>query len=297
MTIALLAASALLAMSGAAGAAEPVFDEMSVSVMPEYDDPRVLAVFEARLSDDVKLPHTAEFFIPSGAKDPEIGMACEVPEGQGHVCKPYKTKEDGDFRSISYQVNQAKNLFFEYYWDPFTDQATSTDGRKSFKYEFRAPESVKTLSIGIQQPLKAEDFKLDPAPEKTIRDSEGMNFNTYTFSDVKKDQVVIISANYVKDGPAVSKPRNNPNVAPVAAVGGQALVGGADQGSLRQGLLFFAGLSIVAIGAAFFWRFRSSPTPVIARPVAKRTHAQVCSSCGHPLSQNEKFCSECGGAT
>ena len=287
----------LLSMSSAAGAAEPVFDEMSVSVMPEYDDPRVLAVFEARLSDGVKLPRTAEFFIPSDAKDPEIGMACEVPEGQGHVCKPYQTKDDGDFRSISYKVNQAKNLFFEYYWDPFTDQEASADGRKSFKYEFKAPESVKTLSIGIQQPLKAEDFKLDPAPVETIRDSEGMNFNIYTFSDVKKDQVVTVSVNYAKDDPAVSKPRNDPNTVPVAALGGQALVGGADQGSLRQGLLFFAGLSIVAIGAAFFWRFRSNPTPVIARPVAKRARSQFCLSCGHPLSQNEKFCSECGGAT
>ncbi len=304
--IALLAALSLQSLSGAAVAAEHVIEEMSVSVMPEYDDPRVLAVFQAKLADDVELPYTAEFLVPADAKDPEIGMACEVPEGGGHVCKPYQTTDKDGFRSVSYQATQAKNLFFEYYWDPFSEQAATANGQKSFKYEFKAPESVKTLMIGVQQPLKAEEFELTPAPDETVRDSEGMNVNTFTYSDVKKDQVITINASYVKTDPAVSKPRNNPSTLPVVAAGGQALTGGADQGPLRQEILLFAGVFLAAITAVFVWRFRPSPAPVIARPVAKakakddrRTTAagtKFCSSCGRPVASNVKFCSECGDA-
>ncbi len=276
---------------GPAVASEPVIDEMTVSIMPEYDDPRVLAVMEAKLAAEVALPYTAEFLVPISAANPEIGMACEVPEGQGHVCKAYQTKEVGDFRSVSYQVNQAQNLFFEYYWDPFTGASVDAKGRKSFKYEFKAPEVIKSLSIGIQEPLKAEEFSLDPAPAETVRDSDGLNVNIYNLSDVPKGEVITINANYVKTDPAVSKPRLNPGAPVAAATIGSAVL---ERGPLQQQLLLFIGMFLAAMGAVIFWRRMATPAPTEVKPVGKKNLGQACPACGSALKGSPRFCSNCG---
>jgi len=288
------------------------FDELTVRVMPEYDDPRVLAIFEGTLNEEATLPRTAKFFIPNSAKDPQIGMACEVPEGQGHVCKVYETADAGDFKSLTYNITQARNLFFEYYWDPFTGQAEAAEGNKSFKYEFKAPADVKALTIGIQKPLKAEDFELEPAPEKTVTDQEGMDFNMYSYSSVKKDQVFTINADYVKTDPNPSKPKSSPGEAQVA---GQALGdAGAGQGSLQVIILSFAVLFMGGI-AVVIWRSQSTAAvatvgakgKVKGKPKnggrkdssgaeAKKDGAKpkFCSECGASMTPGSKFCSECG---
>ena len=280
-------------------------DELSVSVMPEYDDPRVLAIFEGTLNENATLPRTAEFFVPNSATDPQIGMACEVPEGEGHICKVYETADAGDFKSLTYNIDQARNLFFEYYWDPFTGQAEAAEGKKSFKYEFKAPANVKALSIGIQKPLKAENFVLDPPPEKTVTDQEGMDFNMYSYGSVKKDQVFTINATYVKTDPSPSKPKSNPGGEQAA---GQILGSGEGQGTLQIIVLAFVILFTGGI-VAVIMRSRSAPT--VATAGASRSTAQgkrktgeskgssgakpkFCSECGSAIAADSKFCSECG---
>ncbi len=310
--MAVLLAMVLGATPAVASEHDGGFDELTVRVMPEYDDPRVLAIFEGTLNENATLPRTAEFFVPNSATDPQIGMACEVPEGEGHICKVYETADAGDFKSLTYNITKARNLFFEYYWDPFTGQAEAAEGNKSFKYEFKAPADVKTLSIGIQKPLKAEDFELEPAPTKTVTDQEGMDFNMYTYSNVKKDQVFAINAAYVKTDPNPSKPKSNPNGAQVV---GQTLGNaGAGQGSLQIIVLSFALLFMGGI-AAVIWRSRSTAAVATAGAKGKAkvkpkngarkgsggaeankggAKSKFCSECGVSVTAGSKFCSECG---
>ena len=184
-------------------AQEPKIATMKISVMPEYDDPRVLAIFEPVLSPDTKLPLTAQFNIPKSAVKPQIGMACEVPKGQGHRCKIYNTKDNGKFTELTYKVDQSRNLFLEYYWNPFKNKT----GKKSFKFDYIPAYDVGHLEIEVVEPKTATDFKLTPTTNDIGTSNEGLKTHVYTFNNLKKDQPVTINASYVKNDaqPSVTK--------------------------------------------------------------------------------------------
>lgn len=291
ISLALLAAplagggSAWASSHGAAQSAN--LDEVNVRVQPEYDDPRVLTVIEAKISDDAQLPQTAEFLVPKSAAEPEVGMACELLDGQGHSCKAYSTKDAGDFTSLTYGVTSSRKLFFEYYWDPFKGQAEAAKGKKAFKYEYKAPADVKTLNIGVQEPIKAEGFMLDPAPSQNVKDTEGLKTNTYTFSNVKKGEVVAINANYVKTDPALSKPKTSPTSQETLGSGGAGDQGAGSRAS--QGILLLFAAVIAAVIAAATWRSRAVP---MAAPVGVK--GKFCPACGASQAPGVKICSECG---
>ena len=311
----------IFALPSGAFAGEAEFEKMNVSIQPEYDDPRVLAVFQGTLTDDTELPREAEFFIPKSSKGVQIGMACEVPAGQGHRCKVYDTKEAGDFQSLTYKVDSARDLFFEYYWDPFKSGdssgaagaagGTDEDGKKSFVYEYKAAYPVKNLQINVQKPLKATEFEVEPATEDISKDGEGFEYYVYNYENVKKDQVFTINANYVKTDPGPSKPKASPGSVQPANVAAGVGEASTNQGFVRIMLFLFI-LLFAAGGVAVYWRSQLTPAAApVAKPKKKAGGAKqqaatkssaeedgrrpkFCPNCGSSLGADHKFCPDCG---
>lgn len=291
--------SLLLPFAAMASNHDAKIEKMSIMVEPEYDDPRVLAVLEPTLSEDTKLPRKAKYMIPKSANDITIGMACEVPEGQGHRCKVYDTVDAGNFNALTYQVDTARNLFLEYYWDPFKNVK---DGKKSFVYEYKAPYPINELNVQVQQPLKATDFKVEPATEDMSQDEKGFKYHAYQFKDVKADQVFTFNVNYTKTNP-------EPSIKPGEGIAQVNQANPSEQPASNPGavriMLFFFILLFTAGVLGVYWR--SKLTAVEAMPVAKpkagrpkkATGAKVaksrfCGNCGSELNSDNKFCSECG---
>jgi hypothetical protein len=288
----------------AAGAAadDATVEKATVSIQPEYDDPRVLAILESTLGSATKLPRRVSFMIPKSAVNIQIGMACEIPEGQGHRCKVYEEVDAGDFTDMNYSIDTARNLFTEYYWDPFKDSEEAKEGNKSFSYEYKAVYPTKQLEIMFQAPLKAEQFKIDPPTESVSRDGEGFDYHIYSFKDVEPGQVFEFDVSYVKTDPSPSKTKTIPT-AGTDANPGFSEVG--NQGITRI-ILFSMVLLITAVGLAFYWRSQLAAepagTPAAGRPKkgkavkssAGASSAKFCSDCGSELSAANKFCAECG---
>ncbi len=236
MSLNLLAMIVPLSAS-AAPAGNAKIDSMNLRIQPEYDDPRVLAVLEPVLSSDTKLPLKTKFFISKKTTNIEVGMACEVPEGQGHRCKVYDTADAGaDWQELSYSVDTARNLFLEYYWDPFKDSKDAADGKKSFTYEFKSPYPIKKLDVQVQEPLKANDYKIEPASNSQSNDQEGFKWHTYSYTDVEPDQVLTFNVNYTKTDPQPSKQKPNPQQANAQGLTDQPT---GNPNTLRFFILFF----------------------------------------------------------
>ncbi|MDA8235255.1 MAG: hypothetical protein M0Z31_10725 [Clostridia bacterium] len=110
--ISLLMALALVLLtvplSPAYAAGDMTMKDFSISVWPEYDDPRVLVIYQGTFvnTTGAELPKNTEvkFNIPKGA---EIGMACELVDGGGHSCQPYKTDDKGDYVQLSWKTTKA----------------------------------------------------------------------------------------------------------------------------------------------------------------------------------------------
>lgn len=163
------------AMSAPARAAEVSASQMKVSVWPEYDDSRVLVIYQADLDPSVQLPVDVTFSIPKGA---EIGMACEVDSGGGHACKPYQLVDKGDYQTLTYKVEAQHKIFFEYYYDAFPAGADA----RSFDFVYRPGFIVATTTIEVQEPLRSTGFTLDPTLSHVATDSEGFKYHLQDFS-------------------------------------------------------------------------------------------------------------------
>ena len=299
---------ALLNPTPAMAAEDVSYDTMNIRVQPEYDDPRVLVVIESVLSGDTKLPTDVKVALSKKMPDITVGMACELPEGQGHRCKVWETKESGEFQDLSYSVDTAKNLFLEYYYDPFKGSKEAEKGNKTLTYEYKASAPIKQLDIQVQEPLKATDYKVEPASTGSTEDQEGFKYHTYSFTDVKADDVMTFNVAYTKTDPEPSKPKGTPP--PQENPEGEPA---GDSNTVRL-FMFLLVVLLVAGGLAMYWRSQSAAQAEAearqkARPKPKGSKgskvakgksgdkskkSKFCSECGSQVDGDNKFCSECG---
>lgn len=290
----------LAAMSAPAQAAEVKATQMKVSVWPEYDDPRVLVIYQGDLDPSVQLPVDVTYNIPKGA---EIGMACEVDAGGGHACKPYTLVDKGDYQALTYKVEAQHKIFFEYYYDAF---AAGTDAR-AFDFVLRPGFPAATTTIEVQEPLRSTGFTLDPALSQVTTDSEGLTYHLQDFSvsALPVDEPFTVKVAYSKTDtdPSVKKASND------SAQPGQASAAG---GGSNNNALFIV-IAALAFGALVFGGYKAfRPTTATSnrgnRSSASRTArsrtprgrgtvstSKYCVSCGTQLHREDRFCSECGG--
>jgi hypothetical protein len=271
--------------------------KMSVSVQPEYDDPRVLVINQADLEASVQLPVDVTFNIPKGA---DIGMACEVDLNEGHACKPFQVVDKGDYQSLTINVTKEHKVFLEYYYDAFP----AGTFQRSFDFIFRPGFPVKLLSMEVQQPLRSSGFTLTPALPRAYT-SEGFSYHTQDHTNVSVSKPFSVKISYSKtdNSPSVKPKPKSPDDAPTADVqsgGNSKLVLLVVVSVLGSSALLFGGFKIfrpktVASDAAG----RVGPNQVAGPGGAKKLKTgggdvQFCTSCGEKLLRGDRFCSQCG---
>ena len=273
-------------------------DDVKVSVMPEYDDPRVLVIVESTLSQGVKLPLDVRFLVPDSATNAQIGMACEVVESQGHRCKVYNTEAKSGYREITYDVNQSHNLFIEYYYD----LNSQDNGDKSFTFDYIPSYDVKHLEIEVKQPLKATNFKIDPSSNNQTTDEQGFKNFVYSYDNVVKEKPISFKVSYNKTDPNPSVQKNQSQVLDSNAESQQS----SNTGLMRTMLVLVFALFVGGVVVAF-WRAKAAQPTAVGGRAARNVKRQVkpkaasaakrvkyCSSCGQSLKPTDKFCPGCG---
>lgn len=293
--IALLAAIAVIwlaeAVEALAEAAKPKAASVEVEVMPEYDDPRVLVVSRATLSNDTPLPAKVTFNAPK--QDVEINMACELTDPNGMSCKPTEIIDKGDYQEVSFTTQTSRKVMFEYYYKPAGFPAT---GSKKFTFKF-IPSflNINELHLSIQQPRTAQGFKISPAAAQTVQDDKDkLNFYLYSFSNVADGQAMTFDISYKKDDPATSvAPKGSPE-------GERSTSGGTTIGKLAP---LIAVLAI--IGVIVYWMLPESRKKLIphsAEPSKARANKRAVRASGKPSKKSKapkdtgiaSFCPECG---
>lgn len=90
LTLGLLVTTALIAPPAMAETGEPLtIKNMKVSLWPEYDDPRVLVIYEGEFDNEVIFPQPVAFPVPLSS---EISQACALQQpGNVHLCQLYET--------------------------------------------------------------------------------------------------------------------------------------------------------------------------------------------------------------
>lgn len=298
--IAALAAVALL-LQGTAVSAQTEeegmrVEGMSVSILPEYDDPSVLVMAQGDFAGDFT-PQEVEFVLPLGA---EVTQACGLTQpDQEHLCQPYILSQEGDSMILRYTL-PLPTFFFEYYYDPVEDPAAP----RNVEYLFQPTYPVDSLLVEVQEPLGAADFTLEPSSQQVFSDDQGFRYFYYDYEALTPDEPVSLDISYLKNDA-------NTSVEPRAQTGA-AGIPTEDDGGLNRVFLVVVSLGVIGLLAflAFGRRAGQMATAAVspgtaggrkattraAAPASAPSGGGFCFECGHQLQTSHRFCPSCGTA-
>ena len=287
--IGLAAVLVLFALTSSPGAASaPHVTTMSVSVMPEYDQPRVLVSMQGTL-EGVTAPRPLSMRLPA---DAEIGHACTLePPDDSHVCQPFTTQAEGDSLVLNYETTYP-NFYVEYRYG-----SVQGAGDRAFDFAFWPPFPVDSLDLWVQEPAGASDFVVSPFTTKTVEGNGSRQYG-YTFEDVSTDQPVSLRFTYAR---ATDEPSVQPSEPPKATKE----LGGWDHKKIGMVLGVVGGLVLaVIVFASVSGRRRLASAQVAATPTrvprqAPRPDPALPATvffgrCGTRQSREGRFCSQCG---
>lgn len=266
--------------------------KLQVSVWPEHDQPTVLVMIDGTLADATNLPRPVAVLIPSSAKLQVTTFA--NPDGTFAPEQPSQsTDAGGGYTRVTFTTNTA-DYHVEYYDDLLRG---SPDKTMDFVYQAAAPADQVTLEV--QQPLKATNFSITPAPQATRDGGDGFKYYTLQFPALAAGQTIRAQIKYTKSDP-------NPSVitAPPAA---PSSVPAAPSSSLST-LYVLAALVVLGLVAVlgFFLLRQNAREPVSVRTGARNRArrsaerassanvAAFCTQCGYGLGSEDLFCPRCG---
>src|SRR3989338_1993038 len=190
-------------MGSGAQTKDPVIGRMKVAIMPEYDDPSVLAIYDGKFEDVPSYPIKTSFLIPKGSV---ISDACSLSHEGQHFCQLYRTVNRGAHDEVSLLLPYP-NFYLSFH----TPQLDVKKGKKELAYPIKANHLIKTLEVDIQQPLRSTAFNIFPpagavAAEKggTISVIKGFNHYTYKLEGISKGHENAFQISYIKSDPKPS---------------------------------------------------------------------------------------------
>ncbi|MFH0941562.1 MAG: zinc ribbon domain-containing protein [Chloroflexota bacterium] len=271
----------------AQGELEPAgFKNVRLWLNPEYDDPRLLVMLEGKI-DGVTAPARVRFLVPQAAEMYSAGSK----DAQGkYTGGPPERQASGipGWDEISYMV-KTDTFRMEYYDPIITGQPA-----KTISYEFRSRYPISGLTVTVQQPRRATDFRVQPAGNATgspLVDTEGFRVIQYLYPVLASGSPLSFEIAYHKSDsePALPTPDSGKSPSSPNSPADLLWVG-----------VILAALLVVGV----LWILKSRPGKKAARrPQAKssaafRAKAQpgagFCRNCGRPLKSTDKFCTNCG---
>jgi hypothetical protein len=288
----------LLSVWPAAAQGALTIPQASLKLWPEYDDPGVLVILSGDFANDASFPQTVAFPVAEGARN--IQATVNDP-AKGLLSQQWQMQNG----KVAYALSQP-GFHIEYY----VDRPVSGDKRE-IVHTFEAPYPIKSLEIAVQQPARATDFSMTPAPNRTTTGADGLTYHFVTLENLAAGEKRDIAISYVKTDSGLSSPQlalTSATPAPTAATSAQPQTKPATQTPWLPILLIGVGL-LVLIGIGVYWflsrrrtaapvktvrpTVTSAPRQPAIQPVPGRA-AVFCTQCGNPLRPDDRFCPKCG---
>lgn len=188
---------------GGGSAKDLSIGRMKVAVMPEYDDPSVLAIYDGKFEEVSSYPIKTSFLIPKGSV---ISDACSLSHEGQHFCQLYRTVNKGEHDEVSLLLPYP-NFYLSFHMPRLDVKAE----RKEFNYLIKANHPIKILEVDIQQPLRSTAFNISPPASATASEIngaisiiKGFNHFAYKLEGVSKGQESAFKIDYIKSDPKPS---------------------------------------------------------------------------------------------
>ena len=173
------------------GGKDLVIGRMKVTLMPEYDSPQVLAIYEGKFKDKDAFPTEALFLLPREVT--RLTDVCSLSPGGQHFCQLYEIKRKAEWSETLVKLPYS-DFFVDFQYAPFQPKAVES---RKFSFDLRLPYAVEILEIHIQQPFRATGFAVTP-PSSDIYEKKDFTYYRYDMKDQEKGKTLRFDITYGK---------------------------------------------------------------------------------------------------
>jgi len=279
----------MFAITFSARAQEPLkFTSLNVQLWPEYDQPRMLVIYDFKLPDGIVMPVNVSIGIPTDANQLEV--AYQTADGKLINTDYTGPTVDADRQLVTLQIKTQAIYHIEYY-QPLTKSGKQRD----FTYLWAGDYPVDDLSVSIRVPVDTNNIITDPVMAST-QNADGADFLVKDFGPQKDGQQFVLQIDYTKtsDNLTVSQQNVQPSQPLSSNTPGRLVL--ANYLPYVFGAL---GLALILGGIVFFWQSsrggKSSGNKDIRTRTGKAQESGIyCSQCGTRAQAGDRFCRVCG---
>ena len=311
----------LLPIAGVNAQTPSEFDNVTIALWPEYDQPDTLVMYRAQLSANTQLPAQVTFRLPAYIK--EMHAVAIATDGQLINVEPdaITMEPNGDSLLLSFPTT-SPNVQFEYY-DPFILNKENQDRNLSFN--FTAPANIAVTNFEVQQPFGAQSFSLIPAPADTVTGGDNLQYSNIMQENVTAGDTIQIIATYQRNSDALSI-QSLQNSGPSVNVAANLPATSSPENNISDYVGYvLVGLGVLLLlGVGGYWLMKNKKQGQVDIPTRrpKQTHRKkqqknnqktrqqtgaamatasstganggFCYNCGTALRGNANFCHSCG---
>jgi hypothetical protein len=269
--------------------AQPNFSSVKINLLPEYDQPSVLVIYQMELAPATPLPVQMKLNLPSKA----VVWAVAMTDGSGTLVDlPHTSQANGDGSTLSF-TSTSLSVHVEFY-EPLAKNGVA----RHIAYTWPGEYAVNALSVDFQMPLNATGLALVPPSVASGTDQGFTHYQTASVS-LAAGQTFNLTADYQKPDDALSATAALPASPQPVAQNKLTKFWNANRASLLLGTLG----ALMLVGGLMwlvFWQKgrRLAPArPRHTRPSVNNAPSQevvYCSQCGKLADPGDVFCRECG---
>lgn len=172
-------------------------EELSIKVMPEFayhpndekkEHPPLLIGYQGTMRNQSEQPQIGQIEIPLpiDAKNFRIGY---VADYSSDLSKVYEIEYilDQEKRTISWTTSEEikPNDVYKFVIEFYTDNIMVDNDKKSLPYQFKSFTDIGIFNVSFIEPIKAQKFVLDPAPEEKNTHGDEKGVHSYFYQGIK----------------------------------------------------------------------------------------------------------------
>lgn len=216
---------------------------LEAGIMPEYDTSDVLVIYALNYINTSGQSFSGEvrFQVSKGTTNNIVKETST--NNDNHIV--VRVEDKGEYAEFVWKPTQSippngtYPIHLEYYYNPLPGT-----GLKSFNYQFKTTIPIEQAKFNISQPLKATDFKMEPAGQLLGKDNQGFQVYEINSSKMNSGDKVDFKISYTKNDP---KPSVQPPTGTGSTTGQTGLTGQTGSSQWRSAAVIIPLVVLIAV--------------------------------------------------
>ena len=279
----------LLNIPSSAQALNPIkLATLQVQLLPEYDQPKMLVIYDFKLPDGMILPVSVSIVIP---KDADLtAVASQTTDGKFINTDYIGPALNADPQIVTFQIKSQAIYHLEYY-----EPISRSDKQRDFTYLWSGNYAVDDLNISIRIPVDTISIITEPIME-SAKNADGSDILIKDFGPMGEGRQFALKITYTKTSEKLTVPPQNmqPSQPLTSNTPGRLILV-----NYLPYVFGLVGLALIVGGGVFFWGSsrgrKSSGHRRNHSKGGKEPESEVyCAQCGTRARMGDRFCRVCG---